>query len=57
MKFQGQVKKFKELSLEEFHDIIALRIQIFVIEQDCPYQELDGKDKYGFHLFYMDNDG
>jgi len=57
MKFQGQVKKFKELSLEEFHDIIALRIQIFVIEQNCPYQELDGKDKDGFHLFYKDNVG
>ena len=52
MTFVHQVKSFNELSLEEFHDIIALRIQIFVIEQDCPYQELDGKDKIAFHLFF-----
>jgi ElaA protein len=29
-----------------------LRIKIFVIEQDCPYQDLDGKDKLAYHLFY-----
>ncbi len=52
MKFEVKVKKYPDLSLNEFHDIIALRIEIFVIEQDCPYQELDGKDKLAFHLFY-----
>ena len=51
MKFEYQVKSFQELSLEEFHDIIALRIQIFIIEQNCPYQEVDGKDKLAHHLF------
>ena len=52
MKFEHQVKSFQELSLEEFHDIIALRIQIFIIEQNCPYQEVDGKDKVAHHLFF-----
>lgn len=52
MKFEHQVKSFQELSLEEFHDIIALRIQIFIIEQNCPYQEVDGKDKLAHHLFF-----
>ena len=52
MKFERQVKSFQELSLEEFHDIIALRIQIFIIEQNCPYQEVDGKDKLAHHLFF-----
>ena len=52
MKFEHEVKHFNELSTEEFHDLIALRIQIFVIEQDCPYQEVDGKDKVAFHLFF-----
>ena len=52
MKFEHQVKFFQELSLEEFHDIIALRIQIFIIEQNCPYQEVDGKDKLAHHLFF-----
>lgn len=57
MTFEHQAKKYEELSLDEFHDIIALRIQIFVIEQDCPYQELDGKDKIAYHLFFKNNDG
>jgi ElaA protein len=52
MTFAHQVKSFQELSLEEFHDIIALRIQIFIIEQDCPYQEVDGLDKLAYHLFF-----
>ena len=52
MKFEHQVKSFQELSLEEFHDIVALRIQIFIIEQNCPYQEVDGKDKFAHHLFF-----
>ena len=52
MKFEHEVKHFNELSTGEFHDLIALRIQIFVIEQDCPYQEVDGKDKVAFHLFF-----
>lgn len=55
MTFVHQVKSFQELSLEEFHDIIALRIQIFIIEQNCPYQEVDGKDKLGYHLFFKNN--
>ena len=49
------IKAYRDLSLDEFHDLIALRIQVFVIEQDCPYQELDGKDKKGFHLIVKSN--
>lgn len=45
-----QFKHYNDLSLNEFHDIIALRIKIFVVEQNCPYQELDGKDKKCYHL-------
>lgn len=43
-------KSFDQLSLEEFHDIVALRINVFVVEQNCPYPELDGKDKVAYHL-------
>lgn len=50
-------KHYKNLSLDELYDIIALRISIFVVEQDCPYQELDGKDKDAYHLiFKKDNE-
>lgn len=55
MNFTKFIKHFSDLSLEHFHDIIALRIKIFVIEQDCPYQDLDGKDKLAYHLFYTND--
>jgi len=45
------IKSFNELTLSEFHDIIQLRLDIFVVEQDCPYLDLDGKDKIAYHLF------
>lgn len=45
-----EVKHFNDLNLNDFHDMIALRIQVFVIEQNCPYQDLDGKDKTAFHV-------
>ncbi len=48
------IKQFNELSLEELYDMIALRIEVFVIEQNCPYQDLDGKDKLSFHLLGKD---
>ncbi len=48
------VKHYSDLSLDEFHDILQLRINVFVVEQNCPYPELDGKDKFAFHLFLLD---
>lgn len=51
------LKKYKELTLDEFHDILKLRINVFVVEQDCPYPELDGKDKLAYHFFaFAEND-
>lgn len=44
------IKHYDELSTDEFHDIIALRIAVFVVEQDCPYLEIDGLDKDAYHL-------
>lgn len=48
------LKKYGDLTLDEFHDILQLRIDIFVVEQNCPYPELDTKDKIAFHLFGKD---
>jgi len=50
------IKAFNELTLEELHDMIALRVAVFVVEQECPYQDLDGKDKLSFHLLGKDNE-
>lgn len=45
------LKKYNELSIDEFHDILQLRINVFVVEQNCPFTELDGKDKIAYHFF------
>ncbi len=42
---------FSELSLQDWHDMLRLRIDVFVVEQNCPYPELDGKDPYCVHVF------
>ena len=51
------VKEFNHLSLNELYDILALRVEVFIIEQNCPYQDLDGKDKLSYHLLGKDIDG
>ena len=43
-------KTFYELSLEELYTILRLRNEVFVVEQNCPYQDLDYKDQQSLHL-------
>jgi len=45
-----EVKKFLELSVEELYQILKLRTEIFVVEQECIYQDMDGKDSLAVHL-------
>ncbi len=47
---QIKVKTFQELSLEELYDVLALRSEVFVVEQDCVYQDIDGKDQKALHI-------
>ena len=49
------VKRFEELSVEELYDILKIRVEVFVVEQQCIYQELDEKDKQSYHVFYKEN--
>ena len=51
------VKHFRELSAEELFDIYKLRVSVFVVEQACPYQEVDDADKLAYHVFLKDADG
>jgi ElaA protein len=51
---QTTILHYSKLSLETFHDLVALRISVFVVEQNCPYQELDGNDKNAFHVIVRD---
>lgn len=54
MRVQWQLKSFDELDIHELYTLISLRISVFVLEQECLYQELDGKDKVCFHLIGKD---
>ena len=54
--FQSTIKPYNDLSKDQFFDILKLRIEIFVVEQCCYYQELDDEDKAAFHVFIY-NDG
>ena len=44
------LKKFNELSVDELFEIYRLRVSVFVVEQRCPYQEVDDFDKSSLHL-------
>lgn len=57
MRIHWNIKHYNELSLDEFHDLIQLRIDVFVVEQNCPYSELDGKDKKSYHVIGRDGFG
>lgn len=48
------LKEFDELSLDELYEILKLRAEVFVVEQDCVYNDLDDKDQMAMHLFLKD---
>ena len=43
-------KTFDALTLEELYNLLTLRQEVFIVEQDCPYVDADGKDKRSYHL-------
>jgi ElaA protein len=45
-----QIKRFKELSSVELYSMLQLRSEVFVVEQNCVYQDIDGKDEKAIHL-------
>lgn len=53
---EWELKKFDQLSLVELYGILKLRAEVFVVEQNCSYQDLDDKDKCAYHLFLKDNE-
>ena len=44
------VKTFKELTKQELYELLRLRSQVFVVEQNCVYQDLDNKDQKALHI-------
>ena len=51
------IKHFNELSAQELFDIYKLRVAVFVVEQNCPYQEIDEADKKAYHVWLKDETG
>ena len=49
------IKYFHELTTQELYNILQLRSEVFVVEQNCIYQDIDGKDQKAVHIFIKEN--
>ncbi|MEU3456037.1 GNAT family N-acetyltransferase [Micromonospora sp. NPDC006766] len=58
MPIESHLASFAELDARTFHDLLRLRINVFVVEQTCPYPELDGRDvEPGTRHLWLTRDG
>lgn len=51
------IRHFDELTAGELFEIYKLRVSVFVVEQQCPYQEVDEADRHAYHLCLRDDSG
>ncbi|MCL6274240.1 GNAT family N-acetyltransferase [Muricauda sp. 2012CJ35-5] len=51
-----QIKTFEQLSTTELYQLLELRSAVFVVEQECVYQDLDGKDQKAIHVLGIKNE-
>jgi len=51
------IKHFSEISVIEWHDMVQKRLEVFVVEQNCVYQDVDGKDKNAYHIYAKNSKG
>ena len=52
-----EIKPWEKLSREQITDIFSLRSEVFIVEQECPYQDVDGKDETADHVMLrVDNE-
>lgn len=50
-----EVLSFEELNTQQLYDLLQLRSEVFVVEQDCVYQDIDGKDQKALHVLGYSN--
>lgn len=50
------IKNFSELTTKELYEILKVRAAVFVVEQNCVYQDLDDIDYRSIHVFYRGED-
>ncbi|MGL2965448.1 GNAT family N-acetyltransferase [Flavobacterium sp. XGLA_31] len=55
MNLEWKIKRFETLSINELYDLLQLRAEVFVVEQNCVYQDIDSKDSKALHLIGEDN--
>lgn len=53
---QSVVKRFQELTVDELYGILRLRSAVFVVEQNCVYQDLDDIDQDAWHIYLKDGE-
>lgn len=51
----NHIKAFQELSNEEMYSLLKARTDVFVVEQKCPYPELDNYDQVAMHCFFEED--
>jgi ElaA protein len=56
MSIEWKIRRFEALSAVEIYDLLQLRSEVFVVEQNCVYQDIDGKDGKALHLIGLEND-
>ena len=49
-------KLFNELTLDELYELLRIRTDVFVVEQDCVYQDMDGDDQASVHLWLTEGE-
>lgn len=52
---QTHIQKFTQLSTRELYQIYKLRVDVFVVEQQCPYHEIDDIDLESYHIYLQDD--
>lgn len=52
---QIEIKSFEQLSIHDLYALLQLRSEVFVVEQDCVYQDIDGKDDQALHVLGFEN--
>ncbi len=56
IKLQYVIKSFDQLSIYELYGLLRIRQEVFVVEQNCPYQDLDDKDQKAHHIIAYHDD-
>src|SRR6186713_2983868 len=57
MNITWTILPFERLSVHDLHAVVKLRVDVFVVEQQCPYAEIDGRDPEALHVLGTAADG